>query len=152
MGGDLYLVDVAVSLEILKIHKAFVDVFRPAVAPKVGIKFRPTKSPLMLVLQMYEDPNQIGDRGMTYRMCVGCSWRDLTIRRQTASLTCTTGVRGTLSVQRRANVGGYKGWHHQGWQFQGFGMCQAGGASNSCTCNIGMGGIGRVPYRLWQVS
>ena len=43
MGGNLYLVDVAVPLVFLKRHEAFGEVSRPAVVPNVGVAVGPPK-------------------------------------------------------------------------------------------------------------
>ena len=78
MGDDLYPVYVAVALGFLNRYKAFGEVFRPAVAPEVGLAIRPPRNPPMPVLQMYEAQNQVGDGDLISRICVGCSWRELT--------------------------------------------------------------------------
>ena len=44
VGGNLYLVDVAVALVFLKIQEAFGEVCRPAVAPNVGVAIQPPKN------------------------------------------------------------------------------------------------------------
>ena len=44
VGGNIYLVDVAVELVFLKIHEEFGYFCRPAVAPNVGVAIRPPKN------------------------------------------------------------------------------------------------------------
>ena len=62
----------------------------------------------MSVFEALESPKHFGGGDTTSRMLVGHSCRERTSRRQSASLACTYGVRGTWSLQRRSAWGWQK--------------------------------------------